>query len=193
MLAPACQNIYNAASSNATALVSYGINAAMLTTFQTAINDYSAAVPKPRTAKSNKSTYTKNINSLVLDLDTLLRDQLDKLVASYKVSKPDFYNTFRTARIIIDPSTTSTQLKGTVKDAFDQSPLKGVQIDIIGDTTLTVQSTRNGNFIKKPLQAGTYTVVASLEGFQTLTVNEVVVKLGQIKKLDLVLEEKAAV
>ncbi len=43
LLAPTCQNIFNAASTNSAALVSYGITAPMLTAFQASITDYSTA------------------------------------------------------------------------------------------------------------------------------------------------------
>ena len=182
LLAPTCQNVYNAASGLATPLAPYGITPAMLTAFQAAITDYSVAVPKPRTAKSVKSTYTKNIGIAMKDIDLLLNDQLDKLVIAFKPTKPDFFNSFNTARKIIDPNSTTTQLKGKVTDSATKLVIKGANIEIIGATTVNVLSNKLGNYIKKPLEHGNYKITITMDGYEPITVDPVNVKLGQITR-----------
>ena len=182
LLAPTCQNIYGAANTNSAALVSYGITAPMLTAFQAVITDYSTAVPKPRTAKSVKATFTKNIGIAIKDIDLLLKDQMDKLVVTFKPTKPDFLNSYKTARIIIDPNTTTTQLKGKVIDNLTKLPIKGAKIEIMTSPITIVFTNLLGNYAQKPLAAGTYKVSISLTGYESITIDNLSIKLGQITK-----------
>lgn len=187
LLSPTCQNIHALATANATALATYGITAGMLTTFQTAITDYSTAVPKPGTAKSVKATYTKNIRNLIKEIDALLKDQMDKTVVAFKPTKPDFLNSYKTARTIIDPNTTTTQLKGKVIDSVTKLPLKGANIEINANPIINILSNKLGNYIAKPLTAGTYKVTISLEGYESIIIDALNIKLGQITKQDFAL------
>lgn len=184
-----CQNIHGLATVNATALTPFGITTAMLTTFQTSITDYSTAVPKPKTAKSVKATFTKNIGILIKDIDAILKDQLDKLVVAFKPTKPDFVNSFKNARVIIDPSKTTTQLKGKILDASTKLPIKGAIVEILGATTSTIISTKAGVYTLKPANAGIHTIKVTAEGYNPITTDELTVKTGQINKQDIKLTE----
>ena len=182
LLAPTCQNIFNAANTNSAALVSYGITAPMLTAFQASITDYSIAVPKPRTAKSVRATYTKNIGIAMKDIDLILKEQMDKLVVAFKPNKPDFLNSYKTARIIIDPNSTTTQLKGKVIDNLTKLALKGAKIEIMTAPSTNVFTNLLGNYVQKPLIAGTYKIIITLLGYETITIDNLNIKLGQITK-----------
>ena len=73
LLVATCKNIYDAANNNLAALAAYGITAATLKPFQTAMDNYSASAPKTHTAKSVKSTYTDNIKTLIREADDMYR------------------------------------------------------------------------------------------------------------------------
>ncbi len=88
-LAPRCQNIHDKAVANLAALSDYGIKSANLTTLQIAISNYSAEAPKPRTAASQRKTMTTNLNNLFKEADAILRNQMDKLVVTFKAANPD--------------------------------------------------------------------------------------------------------
>lgn len=188
LLAPNCQNIYAAANTNATALVNYGITAAMLTVFQTAITDYSAIVPKPRTAHSVRSTHTLNIGLLVREIDALLKEQLDQLIVAFKTTKPDFCASYKTARIIHDPITTTTQLKGKVMDRQSNISLSGATITMSGTANVSTTTNKFGHYLKKPLPAGEYTLTVSLPGYQDRVIEHVQIKLGQVNHQDILLQ-----
>lgn len=188
LIAPTAQNIHTIATTNATALVPYGISPAMLTSFQTAINDYSASVPKPRTALSVKATFTKNIRVLINDIDLVLKDQMDKIIPAFKPSKPDFYNSFKSARIIIDPSKTTTQLKGNITDITTDLPIKNAKIELSGSQIIDINTTKSGRYIQKPIANGLYNMTVSAEGFKTKIISDYKVILGQVNRLDIQLE-----
>ena len=79
-----------------TALKDYGVTGDKLTDLQKAIDNYARSVPKPRTVKANIRRYFK-------DADTILVEQIDKLVETFAEDFPDFVATYKSARVILDP------------------------------------------------------------------------------------------
>jgi len=177
-----CQNIYNLANTNAAALVPYGISPTMLSAFQQSITDYANIVPKPKSAKAQRAAYTKSINTQTKEIDKLLTEQLDNLITVFKVSKPDFVNTFRSGRVVIDPNSTVTQLKGKIIDSLTKLPLQGALIEITGAKNYTCKTNKLGFFTQKPIDQGEYTLTITLDGYQTITITTYKAKLGQINK-----------
>lgn len=105
-IAQLCQNIRDAADDNAAALLSYGVTPAMLADLQTAIDDYAARVPAPRAAVSTRATLQTNLAALFKAADDILINQLDDLLPALEAASPDFAETYRNARELIDqPST----------------------------------------------------------------------------------------
>ena len=114
-LAPLCQMIHDRAQTNLAALADYNINAAKLAALQTAINEYAAAVPKPRAALSSRKTTNAGIAQIFRETDELLENQLDKQVASLRADHPAFVQTYETVRHIVKPATRPRALKPTAK------------------------------------------------------------------------------
>src|SRR5437867_7603780 len=85
-------------------------------------------------------------------------------------------------------------LSGTVSDASG-ALIPGVEVTArnintgITDTRLTNES---GNFVFPSLQPGTYTLSATLSGFQTATYNNVILGQGQQVRLNFTLQVAAA-
>lgn len=108
-LAPRCQNIHDKAAANLADLADYGIKAADLTSLQVAIDDYQAQSPKTRAAASQRKTTGDNLNQLFKEADAILRDEMDKLIITFKPTHPDFVKTYESNRIIVDPPTRPNQ------------------------------------------------------------------------------------
>ena len=122
-LATRCQNIHDKGTANLVALTDYGITTALLANLQTAITNYSAETPKPRTALSGRKTANANLAALFKENDALLNDQLDKLAEIFKTTNPDFVKTYVSNRIIVDPPTKSkkpTNIANTINDETPQ-------------------------------------------------------------------------
>ncbi len=186
-LAPRCQNIHARGLENKAALVDYGITNTKLTDLQTAIDNYAAETPKPRTALSQRKTLTANLRQFFKDTDAILTEQMDKLVSNFKAANPDFVSTYETVRIIIDPATTATQLKGIVTDSTTKNPIKNATVTIV-ELSKTTKTNFAGAYYFKPVANGTYTVTATATGFQNFQADGVEVKLGVITSLDVGLE-----
>lgn len=82
-------------------LADYGITAAMITALTNAISGYNSLVGTPRAAISDKSSATKALTVEFKKLDATLA-QLDGLAEAKRNTEPDFYNSYKSARIIVD-------------------------------------------------------------------------------------------
>ena len=118
-LAPRCKNIHDAAQANLAALGTYGISAATVTILQNTINNYQAKVPDPRNAAAQKVTIRANLKNLIKEADTVLKLQMDKTIVGLKKTHPDFVSTYKSNRVILDPSKTSTSIKGVIISSVD--------------------------------------------------------------------------
>lgn len=178
LVAPTCLNIHNAASANLVSLAPYGITAATLTSFNSAITNYKANVPSPRNAISLRSAYVKDLHNLFSQTDKLIKEQLDKLSLQFQTSHTEFYNAYKSNRIIVDPGVSGTLIKGKVISAANNKSIKDVKVEVISNG-LTDSSTATGRFLLKPHVAGTYSIKLSKAGFQENTINNIIVKTGQ--------------
>ena len=193
-LIPRCQNIHDRALSNLRNLNDYGVSAAKLTDLQAAIDAYAAESPKPRTAVSRRKTHNANLAALFKKADVVLRDRMDKLVGAFRSDHPDFVKTYDSVRLIVDPASTTTQLKGIVTGAKSGLPIKGATITATdaGEPptgfSKTTRSDAKGKYTLKPLPKGTYKIQITAPGFEDHQEPGVEIKLGDIGHLDVEME-----
>lgn len=182
-LAPRCQNIHDRGVELLTELADFGVTAPILANLQTAITNYAAEIPKPRTALSGRKTVTANLAAIFRENDDILKNQMDKLIEIFREDNPDFVQTYESNRIIIDPSTTTTQLKGIVTNVADNSPVKNATITIV-EASKSAKTNTTGKYSIKPLAPGKYTVRTDAAGFNDFEVEGLSVKLGTINVLN---------
>jgi len=104
-IVPVCTNIKAAANTNLTALADYGVTAAKLTALQTAMDNYAGATPKPRLAKTQKTTDNKNVRAIMKEIDDILKNEMDKTVVVFRAANPNFVTKYTEVRKIVDPGT----------------------------------------------------------------------------------------
>lgn len=172
------KKIHNAANTNLAALAPYGITAALLTSFSSAITNFSTSVPTPRNAVSQRKAYTTELKKLMKDADKILKDQTDKLIQSFKTTHPDFVTAYKSNRVIIDPGSAGTQIKGKVIDALTNKGIKDATVELVGNA-VTDKTSASGHFTIKPAAAGTFSIKLSKAGFQDKTVTGLIVQIGQ--------------
>lgn len=83
-------------------LADYGITAADVTALGTLTTNFGGVKNVFRTAVARRSGQTKTLAQAIVDNQTLLRKQLDKLMTKFKTSNPDFYAGYQAARVIVD-------------------------------------------------------------------------------------------
>ncbi len=108
IIAQHCQAIHTEANAVVASLADYGVLPATLTTQQTAIDTYVAAIVAPQNAIALRKGVTAELAALMKDTNKLLTKRLDALMEQYAVPKPAFYRDYQNARIIIDLGTGSS-------------------------------------------------------------------------------------
>jgi len=82
-------------------------------------------------------------------------------------------------------------INGFVLDAKTQEPLPVVNIQVIEQPTFGAITDASGNFNIKGIQVGTYSLKATLIGYETIILTNVVVSTGRSTKVSIKLNEKA--
>lgn len=121
-IAARCQAIHDLLLENRAALEPFGVTATKLTELQTAINDYTATAPKPRTAVTNRSTIKANIKAQFARADEILEEQMDKLIENFAESAPDFVTAYKKARIIVDEKSKTKEGEPTGENPIVSPP-----------------------------------------------------------------------
>jgi hypothetical protein len=186
-LAPRCKNIHDAAQTNLAALTPYGISAATVATLETTINNYQSKVPDPRNAAAQKVTIRTNLKNLIKEADTVLKLQMDKTIVGLKTTHPDFVSTYKSNRVIVDPSKTGTAIKGQIRSSADKSFIKGATILVV-ETKMKVTSNEMGEYEIKPIASGQYSLTVTASKYKDTVLNDVTVKQGQINRQDIILD-----
>lgn len=184
-LTPTVRNIHIKATDNLAALATYGITAPTLDAFDDLIDDYAAAVPTPRNAAAQRKAYATALKNHFKDADSILKDQLDKLAVQFKSTNPDFYNTYKNNRIIIDGPTSSTGIKGLITNSATGLPVTVTATISLGETEYSTTSDASGNYELTPVAAGIYLVIVTAPGFQELQVPDIDISLGEMEILNL--------
>lgn len=188
LLGPACSNIVDAANANAAALVPFGVTAAKITVLEDAIDDYISAVPAPRNAVANRASIAESIRQYFKSADELLKKQIDKLAVQFQSTHPNFYNAYRSNRVILDPASSATQVSGTVTDQWTNNPVADVIIQVV-DQAYSTTTNSDGEYILKIPVPGEYNITFSKTGYVTKTEEDVEVTLGGNTSLDIILNQ----
>lgn len=110
-IAPRCQIIHDRAAANLAALAEYGVTAEKLEALQTAIDNFSAEVPKPRAARAARSVKTANLSDLFRQSKEVLT-VMDDLTDIFKDDHPDFVAKYNKLREIDKPPSRPRKPKG---------------------------------------------------------------------------------
>ncbi|MGD8780897.1 MAG: TonB-dependent receptor [Ignavibacteria bacterium] len=85
---------------------------------------------------------------------------------------------FILSTLLFTQNTPRGTLKGKIVDVDNLQPLIGVNI-IIKDKNIGASSDENGNYVIENLQVGTYTVVFSYLGYESVAKTDVIIKSGR--------------
>jgi hypothetical protein len=102
VVAQRCMGVHDAATTNAAALVAYGIAAADITELKALIDAYVALIAQPRNMITARKGATAEIGALIRDTMKLLNKRLDRLMQQFAFSHKEFYTHYFDARIIVD-------------------------------------------------------------------------------------------
>jgi hypothetical protein len=166
--------IYDKVEANISNLQDQEINADTQEKFLEVITAFNNALSTPRTGIAERRQSTQKLSSLFDAADDAI-EILDLAMGSVKDEQPDFYNSYRSARKIVDINTGRVTLRGSAVDLISKEPLKGV-IFSFRHGSKTTGSNGNGEIVKKTaekgsfrirnMEAGTYSVLISKSGYK---------------------------
>ena len=198
-LVASCQVIRDNANTNVTALATYGVTPAILTTLQTTITNFSNAIPKGRVLTTDSSEATQTLVTLFKTL-TANWAKIDTLVEMVKVSQPSFYDEYQRVRKVIEVGTTTLALKIKATNAHTQTPEANVTLILTptnGQLKSASASEKKGVVKKtavgggshyKSVADGVYTLTAKKTGFKEITETVNVVN-GEMTVVELEMEQ----
>lgn len=192
-----CNTILAKANANAAAIVTYGVTAAMITELQAAITAYSATLAKPKAAKSQTKTATENLVAIFKEADDLLIKRLDLDIELFKISKPEFYSQYKTARIIISTGGGASSVLGSVTNAANGEVVKGVSFTFVAENNgemkaaaaettkpIVKKSADKGKF-RATLPENSYRVIVEKIGFKK---QEIIITVANGETINLKVE-----
>lgn len=106
-----CQLIHDKGEENLDALKDYGVTQGKLDTLQSAIDNYTAQITAPRTARANRSLKTENLEDLFTESREVM-ETMDDLVNNFEADNPDFVKTYKLLREIDKEKTMSKKDDG---------------------------------------------------------------------------------
>lgn len=190
------QIVYDRAQPIVASLAAYGITAATQTAFLTAINNYNASIGRPRAGATEKSQFTKQLATLFKTADTALAN-MDTAVEIVRLTQPNFYNGYKTARKIVETGNGKLSVKGLVVEASSGAAIKGAKLAFVLDgkavkaanaQAVVKKTADKGRFNLKNLPAGLYNVTISKNGYQEQVVT-IAVSDGERSELNVQLSK----
>lgn len=192
-----CQIIRDNANTNVTALAPYGITAAIITTLQTSITNFSAAIPKSRVNVTSTANSTKTIATLIKTL-VATWSKIDKLVDMVTNNQPAFYNEYQNVRKVIVPKRVSLSLKVKTINAKTGAPEPNVTLILEPANEMMLKTAKFKNIVKKTaagggcncknIQDGSYKMKAIKPGFKVIENITVNIVNGELNNLDISME-----
>jgi hypothetical protein len=110
-LATRAQAIANQTTSRKTELATLHVSQANLDELTEALENFQTSKSAPRAAVANRMAQTESLPELINRVNTILRNQLDRMVNLFRRTHPDFVAAYRAARVIIDRAATRTAAK----------------------------------------------------------------------------------
>lgn len=95
-------NIKNLADAYAAPLAGYGITAPMIAELETKITNFNTSLGAREVGASVSTSAFSQLDVMFKDTDTLLKEQIDKIMVIFKNSDPQFYGEYVNSREIID-------------------------------------------------------------------------------------------
>ncbi|MCC6725791.1 MAG: carboxypeptidase regulatory-like domain-containing protein [Saprospiraceae bacterium] len=195
ILTTTCQKIYDKATELKTEAANYGLTEKKRTDMETLLKNYSAQYPEVRKLTGEINTSKRDIDSLVNETLEILEGQLDPMVASLRDTDATAVELWTSARHVVKPQRTPTQLKVRVvtpsEDGNEKLPLPDARFIASNGKDHTAVTDELGFVLFKPLPFGTYDLKCEVPGFEPFLVKKYKVVRGNVNEVEVVLKRAA--
>ncbi|HYX29075.1 MAG TPA: hypothetical protein VE863_10950 [Pyrinomonadaceae bacterium] len=99
------------ANAKKTDLATVQVTQANLDELTQALADFNEVKAGPRQATAERAAQTESLPTLIRDANSILRNEVDPLVALFSRSNPDFVSAYNSARVIVDRAATHAAAK----------------------------------------------------------------------------------
>jgi hypothetical protein len=93
---------YDLAKANEQDLVAFAITSSMLADLKSRIAAFEEALKDVSTSVAERSGARSMLSDLFIQADEVLKDEMDQMMQVFRTTDPEFYNEYRSARVIKD-------------------------------------------------------------------------------------------
>lgn len=173
------QATYNNGFAHLNDLGSYDYTEIMQTALLEIITDFGASIPTTRMGTIDTKQSTTQLAIAFAEIDEAITN-IDILVEVLKLSQPEFYSNYKSARKIINLGSGSLLVKGFVTNSATGEGLKNVKVTFVLDSVSTgsmkvnginatqiveKKTAEKGRFNVKSLPEGTYSIFLKKAGY----------------------------
>jgi hypothetical protein len=164
----------------------FGVSDELLKTFAEQVKNYVPLSGKPRTHVVERKAAGQSTRDHLRRLREIFDFQLDSLMLHFRVTYPDFYNTYIMKRTVVNPARRKTRIEGLVTD-ISGSGLGDVQIKI-KEAELATITLADGSYSLKTAALAGATIEFNKEGYKTITIT-IDIKRGQVLNQPVTMEK----
>lgn len=189
--------LHKRATANAQEVEDYGLTTDMLTKFKSAIDNYSLVIPSTRLGKTELKGATSQLSTIFKENDSII-EKFDMLVEVVHTSHPEFFESYKSIRKVINKGKGSLALMARVIDSVTGEPIKGAKLTLVPQNGLLTmaastahapkpvvkKTAEKGIAKKKNMTDGRYIATVEKVGFATET-KEVNIVSGEMTVLDI--------
>lgn len=195
VLVSTCQNIFDKTTELKTQALARGLTEAMYTNMENLLNDYKVQNTDTRKLSGEINTSKKDIDRLANQAMELLADQLDPMVQSLKDSDPAAVELWTSARHVVKPQRTTTELKAKVvtpaEDDSTKQPLPNARFIVSNGKDHTALTNDQGIVDFKPFPFGVVDIKCEMEGFEPFLLKDFKVVRGKLNEVEVTLKRAA--
>jgi hypothetical protein len=121
-LVQTAKRVAEAANANLPSLAPYGVTKVEVTALETAATTFEEMKGSTRDAVVGRKVETMSLPEAIGTVRSIFRNEIDKMMTAFKRTKPDFYNGYFTARVIVNRAPTRTAAKKTENPPAKPNP-----------------------------------------------------------------------
>ena len=186
LLEAACLKIYNKAVELKEQAAPFNLTGDLLSDVETLLEKWRVKLPSTGIQQAVITTSIENIAKLMVEIDAILKKQLDKMMVTLTKTDPELVSLWENARTIKKPQRTVTQLVVKVQAKEDSKPVADRLVLAVNGIETPARTNAEGEAIFKPIKNGIYDVKVMVEGSEPMVLKSCRIWMGKINRVEMV-------